>query len=819
MDSFLQDFRYGLRGLLKAPGFAAIAALTLAIGLGANTAIFSVMDKVVLAPLPYGDPGTLVTLHNRWRGFDRTWLNPFEVRTYLERCPSLAGAAYWSVGFRNLTGDGEAVRVGAGFVSASTFDVLGARPVLGRVFTAEEDQPNGPRLVILSHALWQGRFAGDPDVIGRKVPVDAEPHEVIGVMGPAFALPTDLGEDAADPTQIWLPRAPEPEELTADAGGHGDDAAGRLRPGATVAQLNRELTALAAALAREYPDAYPEEVKFSGFALRIDDDLVGPYRPAVALLSGAVGLLLLISCANVANLLLARAESRQREIAVRLAIGAPRRRIARQLLTEGLILAAISAALGALLAHAGLRLLLGQGGLEIPRVAAAAVDARALLFSAALAVATTLIFALAPALHALRPRLSESLKEVGARTVGSASSRRWRDALVVAETALAVVLAVGAGLMARTLANLGRIDIGLDPVGVFTARVSVPAATYEKPESVAAFYESLLREVRALPGVKHAGLLRSLPLGQTIGDWGLAIEGREQDHPHGAQGDWQVATGGAAEAVGERLLQGRFLSDADVADAPQVAVINSAMARRYWRGVDPVGRRFRQGSSERPWLTVIGVVDDVRHNGLTGIVKPKFYRPAAQFHLSSGNPPRSMNLVVKTTQAEPMRLVAPVGAILRRLDPGVPLAAPRTMSDVVRASKATPRFAGHLLGLFAALALTLAAVGVYGVLSYAVSERTAEIGVRMALGARPDAVRRLVVSEGVARVAAGVGLGGLMAFGLARLMASLLFGVPPRDPATFASVAFVLVAVGLLAAWLPARRASSVDPMAALRHE
>ncbi len=814
MDTLLQDVRYGLRGLWNAPGFAVIAVLTLAIGLGTNTAIFSVMDKVLLAPLPFGEPETLVTLHNRWKGFDRTWINPFEVRSYEERCPSIARAAYWQVGFRNLTGDSEAVRVGAGFVSASTFEVLGVRPALGRTFTAAEDVANGPKLVLLSHGLWQGRYAGDPAVLGRKVAIDAEPHEVIGVMEPDFVLPTDLGEDAADPTQIWLPRAPDPEELTADNGGHSDHAAVRLRSGATLAQLNGELAGASAALGQSYPD-YDKEMGFSTFALQIDDDVVGPYRPAVGLVSGAVVLLLLISCANVANLLLVRAEGRQRELAVRLAIGAPRRRVARQLLTEGLILATISAALGALLAHVALRALLGT--IHIPRVAAAAIDTRALGFAAALSVATTLIFALAPALHALRPQLSESLKEGGTRAIGSASSRRWRDVLVVSETAFAVVLAVGAGLMARTLANLGSIDLGLEPKGVFTARVSLPATSYEKPESVAAFYDGLLREVRALPGVSQAGLLRSLPLGQTIGDWSLRIEGQEATG-HSPAGDWQVATGGAAEALGERLLAGRLLSDADVAEAPLVAVINSAMARRFWPDLDPIGRRFRQGSPERPWITVVGVVGDVRHNGLTGVVKPKFYRPAAQFHLSSGNPPRNMNLVVKATSADPLALAAPVRGILTRLDPGVPLANPRTMTDVVAASKSTPRFAGHLLGLFATLALALAAVGVYGVLSYAVSERTPEIGVRMALGARPGVVQRLVVAEGAARVGAGVAIGGLLAFGLARLMASLLYGVPARDPGTFAVVATLLAMVGLLATWLPARRAARVDPMAALRH-
>jgi predicted permease len=817
MESFVQDFRYGLRVLVKSPGFTAMAVATLALGLGANTAIFSVMDAIVLQPLPFADPPTLVRLHNRWRGFDRTWVNPFEIRTYQERSASIADAAWWQTDARNLTGDGEAVRIGAGYVTANTFELLGARPILGRTFTREEDVPSGPPLVILSHALWQGRYAGEAGVVGRKVSIDNIPHEVIGVMGPDFVLPSDLAEDAAEPTQMWHPRATEDSELSIGAGGHSDYAAARLRPGATLRQLQGELGATARALTAEYPKNYPPEIGFTGLAESIEDDVVGPYRPVVLVLTGAVAFLLLIACANVASLLLARAESRQREIAVRLAMGAPRGRVARQLLTEGLLLALLAAVVGVVLAQGGLRLLLGDGTLQIPRAVAAAVNTRALFFSAALSLATTLLFSLAPAFHALRPRLAETLKDGGTRAVGSASGRRWRDALVVAETAFAVVLAVGAGLMARTLSNLGRIDLGLEPRGVFTARVTLPVEGYEKPEVVQALYDGLLREVRALPGVTQAGLLRSLPLGQTIGDWGLVLEGsRDDDYK---PGDWQIASGGAAEAVGERLVAGRFIADSDVAEAPQVAVVNEAMARTFWPGQDPLGRRLRQGSKKRPWLTVVGVVGDVRHNGLTAVVKPKFYRPVAQFHLSSGNPPRAMNLVVKTTLADPRTLAGPVRAILRRLDPGVPLAAPRTMSDVVLASKATPRFAGSLLGVFAGLALALAAVGVYGVLSYAVSERTPEIGVRMALGARPSLVQRLVIRQGVGRVVAGLALGGLMALALARLMGSLLYGVPGSDPVTFSAVAVVLLSVGLAATWLPSLRAARVDPMTALRHE
>ena len=814
MNGWLGDLRLGLRALLRAPAFASVAILTLALGMAANTAIFTVIDAVVLDALPYAEPERRIMIWSRWRGFDKTWTNPFESLAYAEGCPSLERVAYWQTGAANLTGDGEPVRVAVGWVTAGAFDTLGARPLLGRGFAPEEDRPEGPPVAVLGHALWQGRYGGDPGILGRLVSLDGVPHEVVGVMPPGFALPTDFREHAADPTQLWTPRATEPEELL-DPDGHSDYAAGVLAPGADVARVNDELRAAADRFVSV--DPFYAETRFTAFAVPLREEIVGPYRPALLLLAGAVAFLLLIACANVANLLLARAEARHREMAVRTAVGAGRGRLVRQLLTEGLVLALVSAALGLLLAQAGLGLLEATVPVRIPRALAAGVNVRALVFTTALSCLTTLLFALAPALHTLRHDLASSLKE-GGRHPGGLARRRWRSALIVAESAFAVLLAVGAGLMARSLHGLGQIDLGLDPQGVLTASLALPRSDYETPDQVSAFHRELLREVRVLPGVEAAGLLRLLPLGQTIGTWGITVEGSERldGLPIGA--DWQVASSGAAEALHLRLRRGRLISDGDVVEAPQVAVINEAMARHAWPGQEPLGRRFRMGSEGRPWITVVGVVADVRHNGLTGVVKPKFYRPMDQYPVSTGYPLRNVHLVARTA-SDPLALVPSLRAALRRIAPGVPLAGVRAMEEVVAGSIAAPRFAGSLLALFGTLALGLAAVGIYGVLSYTVNERAAEIGVRMVLGARPGEVALRVVGEALALAAAGVGAGVALALLLTRLMRSLLHEVAPGDPLTLAAAALALLAVALVASWRPARRAATLDPAVALRHE
>ncbi len=752
---------------------------------------------------------------NRWRGFDKTWTNPAESRAWKERCPSLAEVAHWQVDRVNVTGDGEALRVGAGFVAANTFDVLGARPALGRSFTAEEDRFGGPKVVILGHALWQGRFAGDRAVLGRTVALDGVPHEVVGVMPPGFALPTDFGEDAAEPTQLYVPRAPEPDEL-AEFGNHGDHTAARLRPGATAARATAELHAAMEQLTAE--GRYDPREDHDAFAVPLSDEILGEHRPVVAMVAAAALLLLLIACANVASLLLARGAGRQRELALRAAVGASRARIVRQLLVEGLLLGLLAAAVGLPLARAALHGLSSTLGAQVPRAASAAVDPRAVGFALALAVLTTLVFGLVPALQSARPDLAETLREGGLRTRGGASHRRWRRGIVVAQAALAALLAVGAGLMVRSLDSLTRIDIGFEPRGVLTARLNLPAARYAESLDVVRFYRRVLDEARAIPGVRRAGLVRVLPLGESIGDYGIDVEGFDEVANGPAQADWQVVTEGTSEALGERLVRGRFLQGATTRTPP-----TWASSTRRWPAASGETRtrsagRFRVGSMQRPWVTVVGIVGDVRHNGITGVVKAKFYRPHAQFHRSRGGPTRDMALVLKTG-GDPLALAGSVLAAVRRLDPEVPVSRVRAMTEVVDSSIAAPRLASLVLSLFAGAAFALCAVGVYGVLAYGVTERRQEIAVRLALGARPSHVSGQVLVEGLAAVGAGLLIGLLAAAFLTRLLSGLLHGVRPLDPATYAGVASGLVIVALLAGLVPALRATRTDPAVALRQE
>lgn len=809
------DLRHAVRLLLKAPGFSLLAVLTLALGIAASTAIFSLADAVVLAPLPYDDPASRVMIWRRWRGADRTWANPAEARAWAERCPSLAEVTHWQVDRANLTGDGEALRVTAGLVSANTFAVLGARPLLGRGFTAEEDRPGGPPVVVLGHALWQGRFGGDPAVLGRLLTLNGLPRQVVGVMPPGFALPGDFGEDAAEPTQLYLPRAPEPDELTRFSN-HGDRAAARLRPGASAARATEELRAAMAQLTAE--GRYERREKHEAFAVTLPDEILGPQRPVFAMVAAAALLLLLTACANVASLLLARGAARQRELALRSAVGASRGRLVRQLLVEGLLLGLLAAAAGLPLAQATLRALSSTVGVHVPRAALASIDPRAGAFALGLAVLTTLAFALAPALQAVRPELAETLREGGRRSSGGASHRRWRRGIVIAQAALAALLAVGAGLMVRSLGALSRVDLGFEPQGVLTARLNAPAARYAEPEEVVRYYRRLLDQARAIPGVRQAGLLRVLPLGESIGDWGIDVEGYDEAVHGRAQADWQVATEGTAETLGERLVSGRFLKRGDDENAADVALVNEAMARRFWGGQDPVGRRFRIGPPERPWVTVVGVVGDVRHDGLSGVVKAKFYRPHAQFHRSRAGATRDMALVLKTDR-DPLSLAAQVRDVARRVDPEVPVSRVRTLTDVVESSLAGTRLASRVLSLFACVALALCAVGVYGVLAYGVAERRQEIAVRLALGARPAHVGRLVLGEGLASVGAGLGLGLLSAALLSRFLGSLLHEVRPVDPVTYAAVGLGVMALAALAGLVPAWRATRTDPAVALRQD
>ena len=812
IDTLIADLRFGARSMRRNPAFATIAVLTLALGIGANAAIFSVVNAVLLRPLPWDDPDRAVMIWSKWTAFDKTWVSTGEVIDYGRRTQTLSAVGAWSDGQINITGDGEPERVPAGNITANLFSVLGVSPAAGRTFTAAEDVPNGPNLVVIGHGLWTRRYGGDPSIVGRAIQLNGQPFQVIGIMPRDFVLPTDFENPA--PSQLWTPLQIDP--ATTDHGNHGLYAAGRLKPGATVKQAADELHTIAEAWTRE--GLYPVQMQYDAVVLSLTEQVVGGVKRAILLLLGAVGFLLLIACANVANLLLARAEARQREMAVRSALGAGGWRLVRQLLTESIVLTSVAAVTGLVLAFAAVRYVAWWNPANIPRVHTVGLDARVLMFTALVALVTSIVFSLVPALRARRVDLNESLKD-GQTTSGGGARQRFRNTLVVVEMALAVVLLVGAGLMLRSLWSLQQIRLGFDPANVLTMRLSLPQASYQKPEEVVLFYDRVLSSVRSLPGVQVAGAVRSLPLGSTIGDFGLRIEGFVPPPGTNPKGDWQIATDGYLEAMGERLIRGRGISRDDRSDTQLVALINEDMARRYWSGQDPIGRRFKIGGDPtRPFVTVVGIVGDVRHNELTGVVKEKFYVPHTQWHKSVGNAIRSMTLVVKSA-GDPMALAGPVRQEIKKLDPNLPVADVRAMRDVVGATLSTPRFTGMLLLVFALLAVVLSAIGIYGVLSYVVSRRTREIGIRVAIGAGRMQVLRMVLGQGIVLTMTGVVIGIGIAIWTSTLMRDMLHGVRPGDPLTFAAVGAVLAVVAILASLVPALRATRVDPVVALKTE
>lgn len=813
VESLRQDITHAIRGLLKSPGFAAASLITLALGIGATSAIFSVVKAVLIAPLPYASPERTVQIFTRWTAFQKTWIADQEVIDFRNMAKTVTAIAAFTGGQQNLTGDGEPLRVGVGFVTANTFDVLGARPMLGRVMTTDEDVPNGPEVAVLGYPIWQTRYGGDPNIIGRRLNINDVQVEVIGVMPEGFRLPTDYGDDAAEPTQLWRPIRFDMKNLSRN---HGYYAVATLAPQQTAATVTEELRAICRRLTEQ--GAYRPQMQFTAFAVPLDEEIRGGVRPAMWLLMGAVGFLLLIACANVANLLLVRGDARIREMAVRTAIGAAPDRLVRQLLTESVVLSILGAALGLGLASTGLRLLMRIDPTSLPPLAPVRLDWTVVAFTLILGVVTTIVFGLVPALRTLRVNLVESLREGGQSTPGG-HRQRLRSLLVVAEVSLAVVLVIGAGLMVRSLSALGNIDLGFKPDHMLTMRVAVPPARYDTPEKVVDFFRVLNEKVRALPGVQSAGFVRVLPLATTIGDSGIDVDGFDETTVN-AKGDWQIASDGAFEAMGARLLRGRWFTAADSAQAPLVAVINETMARTYWKNPDDaVGGHIKVYGGTRPWVTVVGMVADERHNGVTGIIKEKFFIPHAQWNIATAGGVVRAGFVTVRTTGDPMSLAAAVRAQVRALDPNIPVANVRPMTEVVSTALATPRLTGFLMGSFAAIALILAAVGIYGVLSYLVARRTHEIGIRLAVGADRSQVLGLVLKQGLMLAGGGIVLGVIAALMLTRLMQSLLYQVRPSDPITFAVVTLVLVAVALIASAVPAYRATRVSPLVALRTE
>jgi putative ABC transport system permease protein len=816
VSSFVADLRSAWRGVRRGPGLSVAIVLSLGLGLGSASAMYSVVRAVVLAPLPYRQPDRLVTVWSKWVGFDRTWLSAKDVLDFKAESRSIEDLAMWSSDHVTLTGLGDASRLNAGTVTANTFAVLGATPLYGRGFTeaeAREADKSGHALyAVLGYDLWRATFSADPTMVGRSIRLDGQTVTVLGIMPARFQLPTDFTEDAADPTTLWIPLYNDP--ATANRGDHNYYGAARLRPGVSLGALNRELATLVAGFA----DGYPAAMHFSAFALSIDEDILGAVRPAMRVLLAGVLFLLLIACANAAALLVTRAETRRREWTTRVALGASRARLLRLQVLDGALFALAGGMLGITLALLAKRALVAIGPTAIPRAADVTVDWRVLAFMLAVSAGAAVLCSLAPAVHAMRLNVVAGLKD-GTTNASSGRGRlRLRALLVVTQLSLGMLLLTGAGLMARTLGTMRAIDLGFTPAGVLTARIALPVDRYTRSDQVDHYLDTLTGQLRQMPGVQAAGVIRSLPLASTIGDRGLIVEGYTPPPGTNASGDWQVATPGAVEALGEHLLRGRLFRQSDTTATPLVALVNETLARTFWPGLDPIGRRVRFfGRQDRPWVTVVGLIGDVRHNGVTVAVKTKFYLPYAQFSAATGGGPITTGIVVVRTTGDPLALASPLRAVAASVDPEVPVAGTRPMTEVVDTALTAPRLTSQVLGSFAAVALLLSALGLFSLLVYLVTQRTQEIGIRMAIGASTGEIVRFVVVEGMRVTVVGLVVGLALSALAVQGVSSLLYGVTPWDPATWLGAPAVLLVVAALASVIPALRAAAIDPLRALR--
>ena len=816
MTGFVRNLRHAARLLLTSPGFTIAAVVTLALGIGANTAIFSLIKAVMLQPLPYGNPQELVMVWNAARRNEATWLSDRELLSYREESRSFAQLAAYVETAANLTGGQDPERVRAAAVTANIFDTLGVTPLLGRSFAAGEDEPGAEPSVILSQALWQRRFGGAPDIIGRVLSIGGRPHTVVGVMPASVRLPVDYR--ATRPTELWFPLSID-RANPGQWGSRSNFVVGRLASGVDPASATSELEVIA----RRWISA--GFVKDSGdfglfrSAIPVEEFVTGDVRRPLLVLLAAVGVVLLVACANVVNLLLARADARRREIAVRTALGAKRGDLVRQLLTESVLLASVGGLAGLGLARAAMQILSALRPAGLPRVEDAAIDPVALAFTAGLSITIGLLFGLLPAIQLARTSVTAVLNESGRSGAHGKVRHLVRRGLVVAQLAFSVVLVVGAALLLRTLIALNRIDLGFNPDRVLTAQVQLTPADYPNDEDVIGFYRQVLERLENSPGIEAVGAVRMLPLVRTIGDWSITIEGRPLASPNeNPNADYQSATPGYFRTIGMSLVRGRLLTSADREDTPLVVVINDTMAARYWPGQDALGKRFQMGGTgtTRPPMTIVGIVRTSRHNAVVEEPRAEMYLPHAQLPRSLGGSGRSLTIVIKT-ERDPLTAISPLREIVRSMDRNLPLADVRTMDDVTAAALAAPRFAAWLLGLFAVLALTLAAIGTYATVSLLVTERAHEIGIRMALGAERSTILGSVIGEGLALAALGVAIGIIGALLVARALETLLYGVERLDLATFTLVPIVLVVVAVLASLTPALRAASLDPARALR--
>jgi putative ABC transport system permease protein len=813
MSGLLQDLRFALRQMRKTPGFTAVAVITLALGIGANTAMFSVIDGVLLRPLPFKAPSDLYTLWERniKMGYDQNPPAAANFRDWRDRNQVFEQLAAFdpSKSF-DLSGNDKPERVDGAAVSPGLFELLGVAPIIGRTFSSNEDQLGQERMILLSYGLWRRRFNADRSVVGRHITVDGRDFTVVGVMPSSFQFPGDTGTVlnifTAPRAQAWVPLALTPQEWKARSS-HYLSVIGRLRSGITPDKAQAQMNSIEQELDHEYPHEYiGSDVKIVPLGAQV----VGSFRSALLVLFGAVAFVLLIACANVANLLLARATSRRREVAIRSALGATGARLIRQLVTESVTVAGTGGILGMLLAFWAIRLVTTLLPSNFPRTSEIHLNSPALLFTAIVSIATGVIFGLVPALQSSKVHITQSLKQ-GERGAEGFVRSRLRSALVISEVALALVLLIGTGLLLRSFSHLQAVNPGFQPDHVLTLEISLPDARYPDPQK-AAFFAQLLDRVRSLPGVESAGAIGHVPLGGDIDSYAMQVEGRAPLPNEYANPDCHVVMPGYFQSMKVPLVEGRFFDGRDNLQSPHVVIINDIVARNVFPNENPIGRSLRMGfngfSGE-----IIGVVRHTSHLTLDSAPVEEVYTPYLQAPFWS-----KLSLTVRTAST-PLAVAQPIQDLVRSMDSDEPVAKVRTMDDVAQASVATPRFRTVILGSFGFAALLLGAIGLYGVMSYSVTQRTREVGVRMALGATRSQVIMLVLREGFRLTLAGVAIGIIGALALMHLISSMLYEVHPTDPLTFAGVSVFLGAISLLANCLPARRAAKVDPMVALRYE
>ena len=814
MTDVLTDVRYALRALRKSPGFTIVAVLTLALGIGANSAIFSVLNGVVLQPLPYAQPGELVRVASKFPtlGFEKFWISPPEYLELQERSRTLASIGGYRTGQVSIGGTATPERVTSAIATHELFTTLGVPARLGRPFNAEEDAPNAEAVATLSYELWRRAFGGDPAIVGNTIQVNGSAVRVTGIMPPGFDV-ADAG------VEIWIPASLDRANRQ-NRGSHFLDVVARLSPGATLEQGQAEIRSMVERWATLNPETHvPSPDGHPIFMTDLQEDLIGGIRPALILLLGAVAFVLLIACANVANLLLARAEARQREVAVRSALGAGRQRLLRQFLTEGIVLALIGGVVGLALGYIGVRVLVATNPDGIPRATEIGLDVTVVLFTLAVTLVTGLLFGLAPALNLTKRAMSTALRDGAGRTTATGARLKLRRLLVVGEVALAVILVVGSALLLRSFAELLRVDPGFNADRLLTYQLFLPQSGYADPGAQNAFYERLLPQITAIPGVTAAAAMSGLPPRRDVNANDTEFESYTPgpDDPAENVDYYQFVTRDYLDAMQIPVVAGRGFDGSDEAPDAATVLVNQRLARTFFPDRDPIGQRLQPSGDGIPWLTIVGVVQDVKQGGLeeeTGTEIYFLYPQVARL----GFAPRTMNMVVRSA-GDPLAIASVVRNEIRQVDASLPVANLTTMEEVLSGSLARPRFLTLLLGVFAGVALALAAIGTYGVMSYSVAERRQEIGIRMALGAQARSVQGMVLRQGFVTAAIGIAIGIVGAYVLSSMLQTMLFNVSTKDPMAFVSAPLALAIVALLACYIPALRATRVDPARVLKEE